>query len=143
MPDKSTNTLLIEAANRAEVTALLIRCGYRVYRPEADVGGEDLIVRTPKGKLWPTQRKGRAIVDRARYGGKSLHMLFPDSKFDPAKPRQWFLAPHDELYDWVKKDSPSGLPAERRSYPQFTAKLRKFLEKWMVEPPAEPEPDNT
>jgi hypothetical protein len=37
----------IEAANRAESTALLIRAGYRVYRPEADCYGEDLIVRTP------------------------------------------------------------------------------------------------
>jgi hypothetical protein len=33
----------IEAANRAEATALLIRAGYRVYRPEADCYGEDLI----------------------------------------------------------------------------------------------------
>jgi hypothetical protein len=31
----------IEAANRAEATALLIRVGYRVYRPEADCYGED------------------------------------------------------------------------------------------------------
>jgi hypothetical protein len=29
----------IEAANRAEATAILIRHGYRVYRPEADVSG--------------------------------------------------------------------------------------------------------
>ena len=33
----------IEAANRAEATAILIRGGYRVYRPEADVSGEDLV----------------------------------------------------------------------------------------------------
>ena len=37
----------IEAANRAEVTAILIRAGYRVYRPDADVSGEDLVT-SPK-----------------------------------------------------------------------------------------------
>ena len=41
----------IEAANRAEATALLIRSGYRVYRPEADCFGEDLILRTPSGDI--------------------------------------------------------------------------------------------
>jgi phosphoglycolate phosphatase-like HAD superfamily hydrolase len=45
----------IEAANRAEATAILIRAGYRVYRPEADVSGEDLVIRTPEaeGELRP------------------------------------------------------------------------------------------
>jgi hypothetical protein len=39
-PTVTSNEL--EAANRAEATALLIRAGYRVYRPEADGYGEDL-----------------------------------------------------------------------------------------------------
>jgi len=56
-----------EAANRAEVTALLIRAGYRVYRPEADCYGEDLILRTPKGELRPVQLKARPEVDWKRY----------------------------------------------------------------------------
>lgn len=68
----------IEAANRAEATALLIRAGYRVYRPEADVSGEDLIIRTPTGMLRPVQLKGRPSVEWARYGGQGLWMLFPD-----------------------------------------------------------------
>lgn len=49
----------IEAANRAEATALLIRDGYRVYRPEADCYGEDLILRTPSGELRAVQLKSR------------------------------------------------------------------------------------
>jgi len=49
----------IEAANRAEATAILIRAGYRMYRPEADVSGEDLVIRTPKGELRAVQMKGR------------------------------------------------------------------------------------
>ena len=57
------STLAIEAANRAEATALLIRCGYRVYRPEVDFEGEDLVVLTPKGELHGVQLKGGAAVD--------------------------------------------------------------------------------
>jgi phosphoglycolate phosphatase-like HAD superfamily hydrolase len=64
MPKLQSNEL--EAANRAEATALLIRCGYRVYRPEADVEGEDLVVRTPDGDLLAVQLKSRITVDDAR-----------------------------------------------------------------------------
>ena len=53
----------IEAANRAEATAILIRAGYLVYRPEADVSGEDLVVRSLDGDLRPAQMKGRPTVD--------------------------------------------------------------------------------
>lgn len=49
----------VEAANRAEATALLIRAGFRVYRPEADVSGEDLVIRTQDGELRTVQMKGR------------------------------------------------------------------------------------
>jgi hypothetical protein len=70
----------IEAANRAEATALLIRAGYRVYRPEADVSGEDLVVRTPQGELRAVQMKGRPTVDWRRYGGVNVWMLVPDPK---------------------------------------------------------------
>ena len=38
------NSNEIEAANRAEATAILMRAGYRVYRPEADVSGENLVI---------------------------------------------------------------------------------------------------
>jgi hypothetical protein len=60
----------LEAANRAEATALLIRSGYRIYRPEADVHGEDLVLRAPSGGLLPLQLKGRPTVDWPRYGGR-------------------------------------------------------------------------
>ncbi len=63
---EKANTLTsneVEAANRAEATALLIRAGYRVYRPEADCYGEDLVVRTPTGELRAVQLKSRPTVD--------------------------------------------------------------------------------
>jgi hypothetical protein len=68
----------IEAANRAEAAAILIRAGYRVYRPETDVHGEDLVIRSPEGVLRSVQMKGRPAVEWKRYGGKTIWMLFPD-----------------------------------------------------------------
>ena len=74
---QAMNSNEIEAANRAEATAILIRAGYRVYRPEADVSGEDLVVRTPDGELRLVQMKSRPTVELRRYGGKNIWMLFP------------------------------------------------------------------
>ncbi len=91
----------VEAANRAEATALLIRAGYRVYRPEADCYGEDLVVRTPTGELRAVQLKSRPTVDQKRYGGSPIWMLFPDPKAGAG--REWFLVPHKELYGWFEE----------------------------------------
>jgi hypothetical protein len=99
---KPTSTNLIEAANRAEVTAILIRAGYRVYRPEADVSGEDLIIRIRGGELRSVQMKARPLVHWKLYGGNDMWMLFPDPAGDkPGRP--WFFIKHDELFNWYKK----------------------------------------
>ncbi len=96
------NTNAIEAANRAEVTAILIRAGYRVYRPEADVSGEDLVIRIPEGELRSVQMKARPLVHWKLYGGKDMWMLFPDPAGDiPGRP--WFFIKHDELFNWYEK----------------------------------------
>ncbi|MES0199757.1 hypothetical protein [Mesorhizobium sp. M0011] len=100
--DVSLRTPSIEAANRAEVTALLIRSGYRVYRSEADIDGEDLVVRTPGGELIAVQLKGRPLVDWKRYGDRGIWMLFPSQKYEAGKARDWYLVPHDQFFAWVK-----------------------------------------
>jgi hypothetical protein len=104
-----TNSNEIEAANRAEATALLIRCGYCIYRPEADVDGEDLVVRTPapEGALLQVQLqvqlKGRLHVEEKRYGGdRQIWMLFPDRPYDEDR-RNWYLVPHRDLFGLMKK----------------------------------------
>ena len=63
-PTLTSNEL--EAANRAEATALLIRAGYRVYRPGADGYGEDLVVRTPSGELLPLPLRSRPPARRTK-----------------------------------------------------------------------------
>lgn len=118
----------IEAANRAEATALLIRAGFRVYRPEADVHGEDLVVREPGGKLSAVQLKGRPTVEWERYGGRQILMLFPDPD-PPGAHRDWFLVGHDEFFKWVeKKHGASPKWDGSWSYPKIGKELRAFLE---------------
>jgi hypothetical protein len=118
-----------EAAHRAEATALLIRAGFRVYRPEADCYGEDLVVRAPAGEFRPVQLKSRPTVDLARYGSRSLWMLFPDPNGDPVSGRTWYLVPHDELYAWVeaRHSHTTGWKAGW-NYPGVSKDLRAFLE---------------
>jgi hypothetical protein len=128
-----------EAANRAEVTALLIRSGYRVYRPEADVHGEDLVLRAPPsddlrpGDLRPVQLKGRPTVAR-KYGGKGIWMLFPDPKGTLGRP--WFLVPHDKFFAWVEECHPATLARrDDYHYPYIKRDLAKFLEDFRIPGP--------
>jgi hypothetical protein len=117
----------IEAANRAEVTALLIRAGFRVYRPEADVQGEDLVLRTPEGALRSVQLKSRPHVDWKKYGGRGVWMLFPDPAFKLG--RDWFLIEHDLLFTTFKEwhgHTPGW--SNMWNTPGVSKKLREVLE---------------
>jgi hypothetical protein len=133
MDDLTTNE--IEAANRAEITARLIRSHYRVYRPEADCGGEDLVLRTPEGKLLAVQQKGRPAVDWNKYGNNNIWTLFPDPKGDPASGRKWFLVPHDELYRWWEANhghTSSMQDKQGWSVKGVSEKLEGFLRRFSV-----------
>ncbi|MBZ5523237.1 MAG: hypothetical protein LAP21_13450 [Acidobacteriia bacterium] len=128
----------IEAANLAEATALLIRAGFRVYRPEADCDGEDLILREnrkPSGKLLVVQLKSRPTVNRKKYGGRSLWMLFPDPKSNTALDRKWFLVLHDRLYEEMKRwHGHTAKWNETWSEKRVSKKLGLFLKKFTVIP---------
>src|SRR5689334_5292763 len=121
----------IEAANRAEVTALLIRVGYRVYRPEADCYGEDLVLRTPDGELRAVQLKSAPDVNWKKYGRRSLWMLFPDPK--SGSPRKWFLVPHDTLYEWTRARH-GHAPKWNKAwhYPYVSKELGRFLDEFAI-----------
>lgn len=134
----SFGSAITEAANRAEVTALLIRCGYRIYRSEADIDGEDLVVRTPAGELRPVQLKGRPYVEWKRYGGRGLCMLFPSTPWRPDEARTWFLVVHDPFFAWVKaRHGHTPKWGDQWSYPTTGKNLAAYLAEWAVKPLAE------
>jgi hypothetical protein len=121
-----------EAANRAEATALLIRSGYRVYRPEADIEGEDLLIRDPRTETYcGVQLKAGAVVD-IKYFKKNLFLLFPDRSGDDIR---WFLIPHDDLFAWMK-DRHGHTPGwrDRWVYTRTTKYLREFMDQHEVRP---------
>jgi hypothetical protein len=124
----------IEAANRAEATSLLIRYGYRVYRPEADVSGEDLVIRMPDDELVSVQMKSRPMVNSEKYGKRRIWLLFPDPK-GKTPGRDWFLIKHDELYAWWKKrHGAASCWDDGWSVRGLTVELRKFLEDFALRP---------
>lgn len=57
---------------QSEATALLIPRGYRVYRPETCINGEDLVLRSPAGRLCDVQLEGRPYVEWQSYGDREL-----------------------------------------------------------------------
>ena len=121
---KKLTTNEIEAVNRAEATALLIRTGFRVYRPEADCDGEDLILRTPRGEFHPVQLKARPTVDLNKFGKKGLWMLFPGPKAVTGTARSWYLVPHDLFHGWVKaRHGHTAKWHDAWSYPKISKKL--------------------
>ncbi len=91
---------ITEAINLAEVTALLLGRGFMLYRPEADVGGIDFLLRTPQDVFLKCQLKGRAYIEKKKYGERDIWMVFP-GKGIPFE-REWFLVPHDTLYTMLK-----------------------------------------
>ena len=152
---KTTTDNEIEAAHRAEATALLIRKCYRVYRPEADCDGEDLILRFPAksdkkqflsgqqfpcGELQAVQLKSRPTVSRKYEKVQSLWMLFPDPKKSHASGREWFLVPHKDLYEWMEKEHGHTKSMTKEgggwSCPYIPQNLRSFLDNFIVIDPS-------
>jgi len=124
----------VEAANRAEVTALLIRAAYRVYRPEADIDGEDVILGTPPGRLLRVQQKPRPSVDRVRYEKRHLWMLFPDPS-GRVPGRAWYLVEHDTLLNYFLTHHGETASLSQRglwSAPVISSELRQFLDPFVV-----------
>jgi len=104
---KLTSTNLIEAANCAEVTAILISCRYRVYRPEAGrirrgLGDPHTRGRTTFGSDERPSSCSLEALRREAPRGNDMWMLFPDPAGEiPGRP--WFFIKHDELFNWYKQ----------------------------------------
>jgi chlorite dismutase len=107
-----------------------------VYRPEADVEGEDLVVRMPSGVLVAVQQKARVHVESALYSNKEMWMLFPCSPFKEGSRRDWYLVEHDRLFEYMKSHHghAKGFAAGKWSQATAPKHLKCFLEPYRLMP---------
>ena len=130
---------LVEAANRAEVSALLIRGGYRVFTPEADFEGVDLLLQDPDGGLRKTQMKARPTCD-GKYRGKDIWMLFP-APGEVTFERDRFLIRYDNVYKEFKRRYKPAKDLVGRSLSTMPKWLKDFLDKAHSTPRKPTKPD--
>ena len=95
------STALVEVVNLAEITLILTKLGGLVFRPEADIEGVDFLVKSPRGEFFSCQLKSKCVVEKRKYGGRNIWMVFP-GKGKPMK-RDWYFIEHDLLFDHLKK----------------------------------------
>jgi len=91
------------------------------------------VLLTPTKGLLIAQLKGAPQVDLKRYGPPlKIWMIFPES-VRPTPGRQWYLVPHDVLFDWAKKrhgHTPKWQNAWR--WPNLSQELSLFLEPYLI-----------
>lgn len=130
-----TKNAVTEAINRSEVTIYLLQKGYMLSRPEADINGVDLVVRTPDGLYIACQLKSRCLVQPKKYGSRGIWMIFP-GKGEPLK-RDWYLIEHDRLLKILKRKH-GGAPKWKNSkegeywHEQVGAKLADELKGYLL-----------
>lgn len=95
------STSLVEVVNRSEIALILTKLGGMVFRPEADVGGVDFVVKSPQGEFFSCQLKSKCVVEKRKYGGRNIWMVFP-GKGEPMK-RDWYFIEHDLLFEHLKR----------------------------------------
>ena len=92
---------VVEVLNRYEISLVLTKLGGLVFEPDADVDGVDFAVKSPEGKFFSCQLKSRCTVEKKRYGGRDIWMVFPGAG-EPMK-RDWYFIEHDLLFKHLKK----------------------------------------
>jgi hypothetical protein len=132
------NNQIIEAQNLNEVSTILLKKGFMLYRPEADVDGVDFIIQTPENNFLKCQLKSRAYVLWNKYGNKNIYMVFPEhgDSFN----REWYLIPHDTLFQILKSlhgDAPNWNHSEFGEYwhTPVSKKLANDLKSFAISSP--------
>jgi hypothetical protein len=120
---------ITEATNRALLTALFLKNGWMVYKPEADIGGVDMLVMRldDKEEVRKVQLKSRWTIHQ-KYLNKKIWICFPDRE-------KWYFCKHDEMIAIGRKcklklESPSG--DLFHTAPQLSRELQKSLEEFVL-----------
>ena len=96
-----SNPQILEAIQRNEIQAYLMKMGWMVYNPAADVGGVDWIaINLSTNELRKIQQKSRFLINK-KYIGKDLWI-------GTAAYGAIYMIPHDKLLE-----TSAGLKAQR------------------------------
>ena len=120
-----------EAYNFQKVSAVLGDFGFITVPLANDWNGADFLAIHSEGEVLKVQLKGRMTFDK-KYLGKDLYICFRDGQ-------DWFVYPHDKLFELVKSESTM---AESQSwvkegsyhYPKLSEKLKLLLKPYLLTP---------
>lgn len=118
---------ITEAINRAAFSNIALANGWMVYRPEADVGGVDLVIIELKtDSLRKIQLKSRWTIDK-KYEGKGIWVAFLAGD-------AWYVAPHDDMISYAQEfgylDSASWIDGGGYSMSGMSKALTAKMAQW-------------
>ena len=129
MIPKNHHTLFIEAINRTELDAVMLRRGYIPFLPVIDVGIDVIYYREADRKLRFVQAKGRVCIEK-KYNDRQIEIAFSEDG-------QWYLYPHDDLVKfceandlWVHTSSWQDKGAY--SAENVPPKMREWINQWKI-----------
>ncbi len=118
-----------EAYNFQKVSAVLSEFGFITVPMANDWNGADFLAIHNEGDVLKVQLKGRMTFDK-KYLNKDLHICFREGN-------DWYLYPHDKLFELVKSESTiaesqSWLKDGSYHYPKLSEKHKSFLKDYKL-----------
>ena len=115
-----------ECFNFQKISAVLADYGYMTYRIFDDFNYADFHAVHISGEVKKVQLKGRFEI-LSKYLDKDLHIAFHDKMDD-----NWYLFPHDELYEVVVNNTEGAKRNKGRSIKNIPKWLRPILDKYSL-----------
>ncbi|QDC97154.1 hypothetical protein FIT78_00655 [Candidatus Methylopumilus universalis] len=122
---KKLNDKMQEAYNFQKASAVLADYGFVTNLLKYDWQSADFLAQHQSGKWLKIQLKGR-LTCSPKYYGDDLYIMFQD-KDDKNMP--WYLFPHDDFMNEVKKLKPNSAGAIKGF---STGKISKEYKKWLA-----------
>lgn len=126
---KKLTTAFIEAINRTELDAVMLRRGYIPFLPVIDSGIDVVYFREADRDLRFVQAKGRVCIDQ-KYAGRKIEIAFSEDG-------QWYLYPHDDLVEFCKVarlwlHTPSWREKGGYSVKKIPEPMREWMGQWRL-----------
>ena len=127
---KKLKGLFIEAINRTELDAMMLRQGYIPFLPVIDAGIDVIYYRGGDRHLRFVQAKGRVAISK-KYLDRDICMAFSEKD-------HWYLYPHDDLVHFCEAEKKWVTNKSWREDGEFNSKkipawMSKWMQQWRIE----------